>query len=297
MTQDKINLIVDTDIGPDCDDAGALTLLHILACKKKKIHFLAMTNCTSNPYACGTIDAINRYYRQNDIPVGGFEKKGFLEDGTSQKYNRYITENYDNRYKPPASSAGALGVLKDALSVSEDASVTILTIGPLNNMAALVKDEEGFVLIQKKVIQLVSMATAQNPDKIEWNVKMDIPAAATVCECWPTPVVFSPMETGSPIITGKNFGSLRQEHPLRIAYRLFNNGDETHGRPSWDLTAAWFAVMGTKPFFELSEPYDVSVLNNGHIIKTENNNGKFRFLQNKIAPEEIAIQIDSMWSE
>jgi inosine-uridine nucleoside N-ribohydrolase len=296
MSQDLINLIVDTDIGPDCDDAGALTLLHILA-RKKKIHFLAMTNCTSNPYACGTIDAINRYYGKNDIPVGGFTKKGFLENGTAQKYNRYITENYDNRYKPPLSSPCALGVLKEALSVSKDVSVTMLSIGPLNNMAALVKDEEGFALIQKKVVQLVSMATAQNPNNVEWNVEMDIPAAAIVCEQWPTPIVFSPMETGSPIITGKNFGSLKPDHPLRAAYRLFNDGNETYGRPSWDLTAAWFAVMGMEPFFELSEPYDVSVLNNGHILKTERNNGKFRFLQNKMEPEEIAVQFDSMWSE
>lgn len=296
MTQDEINLIVDTDIGPDCDDAGALTLLHILA-RKRKINFLAMTNCTSNPYACGTIDVINRYYGQNDIPLGRFEGKGFLEDGMAQKYNKYITENYDNRYKPPASSADALGILKGALSASEDASVTMLAIGPLNNMAVLVKDEEGFALIQRKVIQLVSMATAQAPDKIEWNVKMDIPAAAIVCEYWPTPVVFSPSETGSPIITGRNFGPLRPEHPLRVAYRLFNDGDETYGRPSWDLTAAWFAIMGAEPFFELSESYDVSVLHDGRILKTARNNGKFHFLQNKIAPEKIAVQIDSMWSE
>jgi inosine-uridine nucleoside N-ribohydrolase len=296
MLKDCINLIVDTDIGPDCDDAGALTLLHILS-RKKNIHFLAMTNCTSNPYACGTIDAINHYYGLKDIPVGGFRKKGFLEDGVAQKYNRYITENYDNRYKPPTSSSDALEILKEALSVSEDASVTILAIGPLNNMAALVRDEEGFILIEKKVIQLVSMATAQNPDKVEWNVEMDIPAAAIVCERWPTPVVFSPMETGTPIITGKNFGSLRQDHPLRAAYRLFNDGNETYGRPSWDLTAAWFAVMGAAPFFELSELCNISILNNGHIMKTKNRNGKFCFLQNKMAPEEIAVQIDSMWVE
>ena len=30
---DRINLILDTDMGPDCDDAGALGLLHLLARK------------------------------------------------------------------------------------------------------------------------------------------------------------------------------------------------------------------------------------------------------------------------
>jgi inosine-uridine nucleoside N-ribohydrolase len=292
MYQDGINLIVDTDIGPDCDDAAALALLHILA-RKKKVRFLAMTNCTSNPYGCGTIDVINRYYDHEDIPVGGYAKEGFLQD--TQKYNKYITENYDNRYKPPISAPNALQVLKKALSTSEDTSVTMLSIGPLNNLADLVKDEEGYDLIQQKVIQLVSMATAQNPGNIEWNIRMDIPAATTVCKRWPTPVVLSPMEIGTSIITMKNFGRMKPEHPVRVAYRLYRDDNEAWGYDSHDLIAAWYAVMGTEPFFQVSDPCDISILNDGRTLWKEQPGGKFRFLHYKMNPEKISEQIDALW--
>jgi inosine-uridine nucleoside N-ribohydrolase len=290
-----INLILDTDIGPDCDDAGALTLLHLLA-RKKTIQFLAMTNCTSNPYAAGTIDAINRYYGRPEIPVGTYEKGGFLEDGFAQKYNKFITLNYANRFVPPSAAPGALPVLKKALAGVEDGSAVILAIGPLNNLAALVSDDEGLELIKGKSKLLVSMAMALDPGKAEWNTEQDIKAAAKVCEAWPGPVVFSPMETGAPIITGRNFGTMKSDHPVRAAYRLFNNGDENAGRNSWDLTAAWYAVMGEEPFFSLSEFYELRIDEKGRTQKKPASEGRFRFLLNRMNPHEIAKQIDAFWS-
>jgi inosine-uridine nucleoside N-ribohydrolase len=295
VIEKPVNLIVDTDIGPDCDDAGALTLLHLLS-RKRKVNFLAMTNCTSNPYGAGTIDAINLYHGIEDIPVGTFEKPGFLEDGFSQKYNKFITTNYRNRYAPPVKAPSALSVLKKALSEAEDANVIFLAIGPLNNLAALIADPEGFALVEKKVNRLVSMSTAQKQELAEWNIEMDIQAASLVCEKWPTPVIFSPFETGERIITGKNFGTLGQDHPVRAAYRLFNDGDEGKGRMSWDLTAAWYAVMGIEPFFKLSNQYDVSILENGRITIKDNPSGRFRFLENRIEPEKIAGGMEAIWS-
>jgi inosine-uridine nucleoside N-ribohydrolase len=295
VTEKSVNLILDTDIGPDCDDAGALTLLHLLG-RKRKVNFLAMTNCTSNPYGAGTIDAINLYHGMEGIPVGAFEKSGFLEDGFSQKYNKYITSNYRNRYVPPVKAPGALSIFKKALSEAEDANVIILAIGPLNNLAALIADPEGFALVEKKVNCLVSMAATQKQELVEWNIEMDIQAASLVCEKWPTPIIFSPVETGEKIITGKNFGILRQDHPVRAAYRIFNDGDEGKGRMSWDLTAVWYAVMGIEPFFKLSNQYDVSILENGRITIKENPSGRFRFLENRIEPEKIAEGIEAIWS-
>lgn len=294
-SDDSVNLILDTDIGPDCDDAGALTLLHILT-RRKKINFLAMTNCTSNPYGAGTVDAINLYYGRKDIPVGAYENKGFLEDGFSQKYNRFITLNYENRFRPPVNAPGALTIIKKALSKADDNSVNVLAIGPLPNLANLIKDPEGYSLVEKKVKCLIAMGTSLNQELAEWNIEMDIPSAALVCDKWPSPIIFSPAETGSAIITGKNFGTLDKEHPARIAYRLFNDGDEGKGRMSWDLTAAWYAVMGTEPFFKLSSTYDVDILEKGKIQVKEDPDGKFQFLENKMDPEEIAKGIESIWS-
>jgi hypothetical protein len=54
--------------------------------------------------------------------------------------------------------------------------------------------------------------------------------------------------------------------------------------------------MGTEPFFTLSSPFDIVILDDGKIRIKENPGGKFRFLENKIEPKEIARQIDVMWS-
>lgn len=294
MKTKRTQLILDTDIGPDCDDVGALALLHILA-RQHPTDFLAMTNCTSNPYACGTIDAINRCYGNPNIPIGTYEKPGFLEDGDSQKYNRYITQNYENAYRPPSTPPGALSVLKKALREAEDKTVTFLSIGPLNNVANLIRDSEGYCLVKDKVRCLVSMSTGLV--KPEWNVVMDIPAAQTVFEKWPSPIVISVYETGASIITGRSFGSMPVDHPLPVAYRLHADGDEKRGRMSWDLTAAWYALAGTEPFFYLSSPCNVSIDSNGLALYQDDSQGKCRILHNRMDPEQIAKHIDSMWTE
>ena len=56
----KKNIILDTDIGPDCDDAAALAMLNLYA-DQGLCRILGITHCTSNPYGAGTIDAINLY--------------------------------------------------------------------------------------------------------------------------------------------------------------------------------------------------------------------------------------------
>jgi hypothetical protein len=291
---DSINLILDTDIGPDCDDAGALALLHILS-KRKNITIHAITNCTSNSYAAGTIDAINLWYGQKNIPVGTFEKDGFLSDEDTQTYNKYITLNYKNRYIPPVKAPGALEVLKKALRNTSDHSITLVAIGPLNNIAGLLSDNEGFELVKQKIVNMVYMGPAFDPCTVGWNNAMDIVSAVKVFDLWPTPVVISPSETGTPIITGRDFGSLPADHPVRLAYRLWNQGDDKKGRSSWDLTAIWYAIMGAEPFFYLSETFDVKIGAKGEAIKTAVPGGRYRFLLNKMEPEKIAQDIDALW--
>ena len=63
-----VKVIFDTDIGNDCDDAGALALLHRL-CDKGEAELLAATHCFSSSSVAGCIDAINRFYGR-DVPIG-----------------------------------------------------------------------------------------------------------------------------------------------------------------------------------------------------------------------------------
>ena len=57
----EIKIPFDTDIGCDCDDAGAMAVLHELA-NQGECSILAVTHCCAGEYNAGCIDAINRYF-------------------------------------------------------------------------------------------------------------------------------------------------------------------------------------------------------------------------------------------
>lgn len=75
-------VILDTDMGGDCDDAGALAVLHVLA-DRGEARILAVTSCTSAEATPGCIDAINTYYGRPEIPVGALKEDGFMCATTS----------------------------------------------------------------------------------------------------------------------------------------------------------------------------------------------------------------------
>lgn len=55
-----LTLLIDTDIGPDCDDAGALAVAAALA-KRYRVPVGAVVSCTSSPYGAPCAEAICRY--------------------------------------------------------------------------------------------------------------------------------------------------------------------------------------------------------------------------------------------
>jgi inosine-uridine nucleoside N-ribohydrolase len=285
----KVHVIMDTDIGPDCDDAGALAVLHRLADDEKAL-ILGITHCTSSPYGAGCIDAINRFYKRPDIPIGTLKKEGFLVGPEYERYNRYITENYYNVYREKQ-APDALRINRKILSEQPDKSVTFIGIGPLINLADLVDsvaDEfsplNGLELVKAKVKLLVSMAGYFEQNKVdipqaEWNVQMDIKSAQKVFGCWPTPIVFCGYEVGEPVLTGiKLLEVCGEENPVKKAYSLYTGGK---ARNSWDLITIFYAVCDECGLWELSDEGTVKIDDSGvsHFSKTENRH--HRYLKNK----------------
>ena len=62
-------IIFDTDMNGDCDDAGTLAMLHTLQ-DLGECNILAITTSWGGEVIPGAIDAINTYYGHPDIPVG-----------------------------------------------------------------------------------------------------------------------------------------------------------------------------------------------------------------------------------
>jgi len=298
--QKKLSVILDTDIGPDCDDAGALAILNVLE-DMGEAKILGVTHCTSSIYGAGCIDAINRFYNHGHIPIGILKTEGFLVGKEYEKYNRYVTENFDNAYKDN-NAPDAICLFRKLLSESEDGSVTVIGIGPLINLANLLDsspDEfshlSGDELVELKVKELVVMAgrfVADNNGQSfsEWNVLMDIPSAQRVFHDWKPPIILSPWEVGEPIITGRTLmHSTSENNPVKKSYELYTNGQ---GRMSWDLITVIYAIRGGCKFWELSENGEVTVDKEGVTWFKPSNDGMHYYIMNLAPVHEIEKYID-----
>ena len=108
-------IILDTDIGPDCDDVGALLMLLKLE-KAGLCRIAAITHCTSNPFGCGCIDAICRAEGRSDMPIGTLKRDGILY-GLGYTEEEAVAEAgrcLDCKNKPVTTKSSA-GCMKTAL--------------------------------------------------------------------------------------------------------------------------------------------------------------------------------------
>ncbi len=288
ICETKRSLILDTDIGPDCDDVGALAVLFRLQ-KMYNFDILGIINCTSNVYGNGTLDAVARYCDAGDIKIGQYSKPGFLDEPIHKRYNQHVSEKYS-----PAFMAGTLKVYdsytlyKEALESAEDNSVVIVTIGQLNALSELVeRDSE---LIKKKVYALIAMA-GKFPEGEEYNIICDGPAGKNVLENIPCPVIYTGSELGSQFMTGYSPDTIQVDNPLFDSYKLYTNG--TMQNYSWDLTAVHYAIVGEDRFYSVSEPGMIEVDERGYNKWHDDENGTQAKLMLKSTPAELAQELNS----
>ena len=268
------NILLDTDIGPDCDDVAAVALLNLYA-DAGLCNILGIGHCTSNPYGAGAVDAICRYYGRPDVQIGTFSGKGFLTDEKCMIYNRKLTMTLPNRYRE-THPEDAVKMYRRILSEQPDASVDFISIGPMNNLSDLLNSEpdrysalSGIELVRKKVIRLVAMAGIfrcasetlcqkakeitgrEIEDTREYNVVCDIPAAQNVASNWPTPKEYFGFEAGL-LETG---GPLQKHpdanHPVKLAYKLYT---EDGNRYSWDPLTVEYAIVPDCRHYQKSVP-------------------------------------------
>ena len=72
---EKPHIIFDTDMDTDCDDVGALAMLHALA-DMGEVTILATPVSSKFPYSVPCTEAINKYYGPGDLPIGCPKGKG-----------------------------------------------------------------------------------------------------------------------------------------------------------------------------------------------------------------------------
>ncbi len=296
-----VKVIVDTDIGPDCDDAAALALLHALA-DRGEAAIKGITHCTSSPYGASCIDAINRYCGRPDIPIGTLSEPDFLDNEKYRTFNRYIAKHYPNRFNEGEEVLEATYALRQWLMEEEDGSIVFIAIGPLRNLHNLLLSEadvisslSGKELVERKVKELVIMGGAF-PNGSEWNFEMCPLSAQYVVEYWPSPIMFTGFEIGYDILTGKSlFDVMPEENPVRKAYELFLG--QSGARHSWDLTAILYGIRGLQQYWDAEEGGRVSVATDGANQWCNNELKMHRYLKRKMDPDKLAQLLDELLIE
>nr|WP_129734300.1 nucleoside hydrolase [Parabacteroides goldsteinii] len=296
-----VNLILDTDLGPDYDDVGAMAVMHALA-DSGYVNILATLSSNHDESVIPCIDVLNTYFNRPDITLGAPKSEGgvTMTSGHKIKWTEVLPAKYPHKIKKTSDAPDAVQVYRKILSSQPDNSVVICTVGFFTNLKDLllsVGDEysplSGKELVEKKVKRLVSMA-GFFPQGREFNVYCDTPASKVVAEQWPTEIVFSGFEIGDAILTGKKLvASDIDNSPVKDTYaQCFAEGDPD-GRQSWDHTAVLVAVKGYEPYFDVERGTFCIIDNEGTNSWTPDAAGKHLRLIEKLTPAQMVGIIEN----
>ena len=236
-------IIFETDFTLDVDDVGALAVLHALA-DRGEADILAVSYNEVQPNAAAAIHAVNAWYGRPEIPIGVF--KGQLDDpdDVHSRYIEALAQMRGDAKELPAESS--LRLYLRVLRGQPDRSVTIVSVGFLNNLHDLLQHDRA--LVQAKVKELVMMGGVRN-DGFNFVRHNSAPWVEEVLRHWPTPIVVS--QEGADIQTGGGLLATPKDNPVREAYRLWWHG-EVRDRSSWDQVAVLYGVRGLGDTFKES---------------------------------------------
>ncbi|MBS1858072.1 MAG: nucleoside hydrolase [Acidobacteria bacterium] len=253
-------VIFDTDMGNDVDDALALGILHALE-SRGECRLLAVTITKDNPWSAVYVDLVNTFYGRAQIPVG-MVKGGVTPEDSAMIRRPSERRRADGRFVYPrrlgsgAEAPEAVALIRRVLAAQPDGSVIIVQVGFSTNLARLLDSPADLELIRRKVKLLSVMAGNYVQAKPEFNVEKDPASAIKLFEKWPGPIVASGFEIGErlrfPAARIEHDFSWAPDHPVAEAYRDYMR--MPYDRPTWDLTAALYAIRPDGEYFGLSQP-------------------------------------------
>src|SRR6478735_5679009 len=295
-----VPIIFDSDMGPDYDDVGAITLLHALADSGQAKILATIASTKYNGVAC-VLNVFNTYFNRPNTPIAVPKRNGLtLRDW--QHWTDTLIQRYPHSIKTNDEVPDATELYRKVLSKQPDHSVTIVTVGFLTNLSNLLlsKDDkysflDGKELVRKKVKHLVCMA-GRFPSGSEFNVNRDAAASQNVFSKWPTNILFSGFEIGQKIKVGLPLIHNNAIHnsPVKDVFRISipMSAEDSAGRMSWDETAVLIAVKGYQPFYHLEYGRIVVAADGSNTWSTE---GKQQaYLVEAVSPEVVQAYINKV---
>ena len=296
-------LLIDTDIGIDCDDAMALAAAMALE-KMGKASIEGVCTCTAREGSSGCVAAIlNHYGFDRDYATYRGEP---LECDASNVYAKGVRDTF----KAKDSQEESVRFLRKKLANATE-KMTLVSLGPLSVIADLltsqpddVSDLNGVELVKEKADALYSMAgNFVNREKIyegryeyfsEWNVCQNIPAAQTVVNLCPIPLVFCPFEVGVDVQTGE---TIDRDSPVGVSIHMFHQANKSERcvtRSSWDpLTVCLAANLD---WFNYS-PYGKITIDDKGCAHFEGGEGLHRYVIERCDVQETAQKLNELYKQ
>jgi hypothetical protein len=260
-----VKIFFDTDMETDCDDAGALAVLHALA-DRGECEILATVASVRDVNSLATVDAINRYRGRPDLPLGLVKGEGVK---AASAFAGKIAREFPHQVDSPDAVPDAVEVYRRVLGAQADRSVVIVTVGYHTNLKNLLRlpandaSPCGRDLIEQKVATWVCMGGnfLGNPPQDDLklgnvNFQRDAASALEAIRDWPGEIVFVGREVASVpsgLRIGKHLADTAPENPVRRAYEHYFGG-KAQDRHVADLATVFFAVRGLTDCWDLSAP-------------------------------------------
>ncbi|MEX2574057.1 MAG: hypothetical protein WD317_07160 [Balneolaceae bacterium] len=300
-------VIFDTDMATDCDDAGALAMLHALE-RKGEATILATVVNNKGDHSAGMVAAINAFYGRPGLLTGAY-----LGDVVSTEPRPFFaeiaqdTEMYGHTAATRIGFPDAVEVYRRVLADAGPSEVVVVSVGHLNNLHDLLQSGpdrysslNGMELVRRKVDHLVVMG-GHYPSGREHNfaARESHRFTGAALDRWPTRILFSGYELGENILTGPALNVLDPSHPVYRAYADHPSDPLVNGRQSWDQTAVLAAVRNPEFYWDLSGPGRVTVDEDGSNSWVDDPEGRHLYLIEREVPgpEKVASIIGELMGD
>ena len=316
-TQIIPNIIDDTDIGGDIDDALAIAELNIFE-NEGKVNLLGFAFCHNDNYpdagACD-IQAINDYYGHPNIPIGANHEsiQGNYLTVDGNVYSQYLASNFPNQLSTTKNAPDAVTLYRQILANQPNNSVTIVTHGPLTNIYNLynspadsISPLTGSQLMLAKVKTIVCQggdypSMSGGP---QGNFGGDPASCAVINSLANTSIqiYFSGQTLG--LSTLVSVANMATNNPVYLAFmRHHEYVGEAYGTVttwySWDPLTALFAVVGSS--YQGTAYFNISAAGINTINTTNGNNsfssasgGNMYYLTNAVSYANLATALSAI---
>ncbi|HXJ89042.1 MAG TPA: malectin domain-containing carbohydrate-binding protein [Candidatus Binatia bacterium] len=259
-----VNVIIDSDLSHNADDAGDQAMLWALA-GQKKVNVLAVIISSTNDYSAPVAHAIATYYGHPNVPIGA-NHSSIPNDYAA--YASYYTQQVAARFGNPSDTRfnypDAVTVYRQALAAAPNNSVYILSGGFYYPMMQLLQSGPdsispltGLQLVAQKVARLIIVA-GSFPDSgttDRGNMLTDPDSGSYVVANWPGELDWMPDDQAWNTFTGPGTTGASADptkNPVAYAYELYCSGggsvpDQTYcanNTPGWAQLGELFTVFG-----------------------------------------------------